>query len=104
MAFGVKREELTEWKRRVAKGELAFITHFWYDPRFPSSTSVTKVGCSDLEKLYTWGKQYDLKPEWIDRRQHYPHYDLMGERQYLILKQEGQFSVIQKFGLGPIDK
>jgi hypothetical protein len=102
MAFGVKREELMAWKERVAAGEIAFLTHYWFDPRFPNSSSVTKVGCSDLEKLYEWGRNYDLKPEWVDRRQSYPHYDLMGERQYRILKKEGQVSVIKKFGLGPL--
>lgn len=101
MAFGVKREELIEWKKRVTAGEIAFLTHYWFDPRFPDSSSVTKVGCSNLETLYEWGKHYHLKPEWVDMRQSYPHYDLMGERQYQILKQEGKLSVIRRFGLGP---
>lgn len=78
MAFGVKREELNEWKRKVLAGEVAFLTHYWFDPRFPESRCVTKVGCSNLEKLKIWGSKYGLKPEWMDRKDSYPHFDLMG--------------------------
>jgi hypothetical protein len=90
MAFGIKREELLEWKRKVSQGQIAFITHYWVDDRFPTCKTVTKVGCSDIEKLVTWGKKYGLKPEWIDgRNKSYPHYDLLGDRQIEILEKEG---------------
>lgn len=35
MAFGINREELTRWKKAVSAGEIAFLTHYWLDPRFP---------------------------------------------------------------------
>jgi len=90
MAFGINRKELQEWKEKVAGGEIAFITHYWLDDRFPESKTVTKVGCSDLEKLAAWGKKYGLQPEWIDRRKaNLPHFDLFGARRDVILKKEG---------------
>ena len=46
MAFGIKRHELNEWKRKTLNGEIAFLTHYWYDQRFPEYYSVTKVGCN----------------------------------------------------------
>ncbi|EGQ27841.1 hypothetical protein ABZ756_01655 [Mammaliicoccus sciuri] len=88
MAFGIKRQELYAWKRAVEQGEIAFLTHYWLDDRFPDTNTVTKVGCSDLKKLINWGKQYGLRQEWIHARDEYPHFDLMGERQVEILKQE----------------
>jgi hypothetical protein len=90
MAFGIKRQELYEWKRKVKEGQIAFITHYWIDDRFPNYKTVTKVGCSDMDKLIAWGKQHGLKPEWIDgRNKAYPHYDLLGEKQIEILTKEG---------------
>jgi len=90
MAFGIKRQELNEWKAKVARGEIAFLTHYWLDERFPESKTVTKVGCSDIGKLADWGKQYGLQPEWIDKRKDtMPHFDLFGERRDAILKNEG---------------
>ncbi|WP_338452345.1 hypothetical protein R4Z09_10935 [Niallia oryzisoli] len=90
MAFGIKRHELLEWKRNVDRGEIAFLTHYWLDSRFPGCKTVTKVGCKDIEKLINWGKQYGLKAEWIDRRKNrYPHFDLLGQKQKEILEKEG---------------
>jgi hypothetical protein len=90
VAFGIKRRELMEWKRKVAEGQIAFLTHYWLDDRFPNYKTVTKVGCRDLEKLILWGKKHGLKPEWIDgRNKDFPHYDLLGERQVEILTKEG---------------
>ncbi|NMD70473.1 hypothetical protein HHO41_09230 [Bacillus sp. DNRA2] len=90
MAFGIKREELMEWKQKVAGGQIAFITHYWLDERFPTSKTVTKVGCRDINRLIEWGNQYGLKPEWIDaRNKMFPHFDLIGEKQVEILTKEG---------------
>jgi hypothetical protein len=90
MAFGINRQELKEWKEKIESGEIAFLTHYWLDDRFPGSKTVTKVGCNDIQKLVEWGKQYGLKPEWIDKRkENYPHYDLFGEIQKEILENEG---------------
>ncbi len=97
MAFGLTRIELVKWKKQVIAGEIAIITHYWQDSRFPNATTVTKVGCADLQKLISWGKQYDLKPEWIDLREDYPHFDLFGEKQIAILIEENQFEQIKKF-------
>ncbi|MFD0051191.1 hypothetical protein ACFVHQ_18040 [Actinomycetes bacterium NPDC127524] len=90
MAFGIKRKDLLEWKNKIQKGEIAFLTHFWLDDRFPGCTTVTKVGCGDLKKLEAWGKKYGLKKEWIHHRKDgYSHFDLLGTSQRDILKKEG---------------
>jgi hypothetical protein len=90
MAFGIKRKDLEEWKAKIDRGEIAFLTHYWLDERFPSSKTVTKVGCNDMKKLINWGKKYGLKPEWIDVRQNgYSHFDLLGHKQKEILEKEG---------------
>jgi hypothetical protein len=51
MAFGIRRPELERWKQDVANGHISFLTHYWVDHRFPGCTTVTKVGCSDIDKL-----------------------------------------------------
>lgn len=99
MAFGINRTELKEWKNQVQQNKIAFLTHFWYDPRFPECNTVTKVGCTDLERLSAWGRKYGLKREWIDQRSHFPHFDLLGERQLMILKAEKQWEQIARFKL-----
>ena len=90
MAFGITRKELLEWKAKIDRGEIAFLTHYWIDDRFPNCKTVTKVGCNDLDKLTNWGKRYNLKPEWIDKRKNgYSHFDLLGQKQIDILIKEG---------------
>ena len=90
MAFGIKRKDVEEWKRKIDAGEIAFLTHYWLDDRFPDCKTVTKVGCNDLTLLAEWGKQYGLKEEWIDHRKDgYSHFDLLGEKQVQILQAEG---------------
>lgn len=90
LAFGIKRFELVEWKQKIDKGEMAFLTHYWLDVRFPGFKTVTKVGCRDLAKLAQWGSKHGLKKEWIHHRKDgYSHYDLIGERQKKILQNEG---------------
>ncbi|GKV68876.1 hypothetical protein NCCP2716_13740 [Sporosarcina sp. NCCP-2716] len=79
MAFGIDRKELKAWKQRVAAGEIAFLTHYWLDDRFPGCKTVTKAGCSDVDKLKAWGRNYGLKPEWIDYKEDFPHFDLFGK-------------------------
>ncbi|MDN7245681.1 hypothetical protein ACSFXN_07590 [Planococcus sp. 1R117A] len=97
MAFGIKREELNRWKQNVEAGNIAFLTHYWIDDRFPGCSTVTKVGCSDLEKLEQWGKQYGLKAEWMDLRGDYPHFDLFGDHQRRILSAEGMMEQLNRF-------
>ncbi|MCA1030194.1 hypothetical protein LCL95_03975 [Bacillus timonensis] len=97
MAFGINREELLTWKKQVNDGKIAFLTHYWQHPRYEHIKTVTKVGCSDLEKLIAWGYKYNLKKEWIHNRLKYPHFDLIGEIQKDILKVEGLEEHIQKF-------
>jgi len=90
LAFGIKRKDLEEWKCRIDAGEIAFLTHYWLDDRFPGCKTVTKVGCKDLDRLAKWGQQYGLKREWIDlRKDGYSHFDLLGEKQKQILAAEG---------------
>jgi hypothetical protein len=90
LAFGISRKDLMQWKSKIDEGEIAFLTHYWIDERFPDCKTVTKVGCRDLNKLIIWGKQYGLKPEWIDyRQQGYSHFDLLGQKQKDILMKEG---------------
>jgi hypothetical protein len=96
MAFGIKRDELTKWKADVSDGNISFLTHYWVDPRFPGCSTVTKVGCCDLDKLEEWGSQYGLKPEWMDLRGDFPHFDLFGEHQQRILKHEGMLEQLNR--------
>ena len=100
MAFGIDRQQLKEWKSAVKRGEIAFLTHYWLDDRFPNYNTVTKAGCSDIEKLFEWGKQYGLQPEWVHAREEYPHFDLLGERQVEILKQEHQLHQLTRLKNG----
>lgn len=99
MAFGIKRQELIAWKQAVGNGEIAFLTHYWIDERFPGSKTVTKVGCADLDKLVEWGMQYGLKKEWIDMRDDFPHFDLFGKYEYDILLNEGLEEQLERFGI-----
>lgn len=99
MAFGIKREELTTWQRQVSQGNIAILTHYWIDPRFPGCYSVTKVGCSNIEKLIEWGNKHQLQESWIHMDQKYPHFDLFGERQKKILEQEGMLEQIRRFNI-----
>ncbi|OXM83773.1 hypothetical protein [Paenibacillus rigui] len=99
MAFGIKRNELQLWKEAVSRGELAFLTHYWIDPRFPDIKSVTKVGCSDLDKLSDWCTSHGLNPQYIHHRQPFPHYDLMGSKQIEILRKEQLYSHLDRFHL-----
>ncbi len=99
MAFGISRQELLKWKKDVERGNIAFLTHFWLDNRFPTSHSVTKVGCKDIDKLAEWGMNYGLKREWIHHYKHFPHFDLLGETQMKVLKDYGLHEHIKRFKL-----
>lgn len=99
MAFGIDREELANWKSKVSQGEIAFLTHFWLDERFPDCRTVTKVGCNDVRALKKWGASYGLKPEWIDYKDNYPHFDLFGSTQKKILEAENLYDHIERFTL-----
>jgi len=99
MAFGITREELNDWKAAVSRGEIAFLTHYWLDERFPHMKTVTKVGCSNYEKLMEWCRQHHLNPGYIHAREKYPHFDLIGEQQKKILQLTGQYDQIKRFGM-----
>ncbi|MGR6118362.1 hypothetical protein ACTHHL_18065 [Aeribacillus composti] len=99
MAFGIKKEELAEWKKKVRKGEIAFLTHYWYDERFPDYHSVTKVGCSNIKHLIEWGNKNGLKMEWIHHHKDFPHFDLLGEKQVEILQKYQLTDHLRKFKL-----
>jgi hypothetical protein len=42
MAFGINRAELNRWKQVVSTGQIAFLTHYWVDKRFPDITTVPR--------------------------------------------------------------
>ncbi|WHY99842.1 hypothetical protein [Peribacillus simplex] len=89
MAFGIKRGDVVAWKQKIDQGQIAFLTHYWLDDRFPGCKTVTKVGCKDLLRLSQWGKKYGLKKEWIHHRKDgYSHFDLLGDKQAEILRAE----------------
>lgn len=96
MAFGISRKELLIWKEKVSNGEIAFLTHYWMDERFPECKTVTKVGCSDIKKLILWGEKYLLRPEWIHHQEGFPHYDLLGEKQKQIMEEENMSWQLEK--------
>lgn len=98
MAFGINREELKLWKRKIDQGEIAFLTHYWLDDRFPGCKTVTKVGCKDLTKLSEWGRTHGLRKEWIHiRKDGYSHFDLIGDWQRKILVKENLIEHLEKF-------
>jgi len=99
MAFGIRRQELEAWKAAVSRGEIAFLTHYWLDPRFPGCKTVTKVGCADLSRLSDWCRSHGLPPRYIHNRSPFPHFDLLGPRQGEILLAEGQEEQARRFGL-----
>jgi hypothetical protein len=99
MAFGISRAEMNEWKKRVSRGEIAFLTHYWIDERFPGITTVTKVGCSDLKRLSEWCRRHGLDPQYIHKRADFPHFDLLGLKQKEILLQEQQWEQLERFRL-----
>ncbi|MFS0861232.1 hypothetical protein [Fredinandcohnia sp. 179-A 10B2 NHS] len=100
MAFGINRKELLEWKRKVSNGEIAFLTHYWIDDRFPGMNTVTKVGCADLEKLIKWGEKHNIPSRYIHNREGFPHFDLLGERQVEILRKENLLYQLDRFRKG----
>lgn len=99
MAFGINKAELERWKADVSRGHIAFLTHFWYDPGLPDITTVTKVGCADFERLTDWCRKHGLNPAYIHRRDHFPHFDLLGKAQMEVLKTEGLWEHIRRFGI-----
>ncbi|RUS47154.1 hypothetical protein [Cohnella sp. AR92] len=99
MAFGITRLELSEWKRQVLQGEIAYLTHYWLDPRFPGITTVTKVGCANLDRLRSWCLENGLNPRYIHERETYPHFDLIGAKQKEILLREGLENQLARFRL-----
>lgn len=99
MAFGVKRDELERWKAKASSGEIAFLTHYWHEPRFKGINTVTKVGCDDLEKLADWCIANGLDPRYIHRRDPFPHFDLIGAKQVEILQREGVREQLERFKL-----
>lgn len=99
LAFGIDRSELKHWKAKVKNGEIAFLTHYWLDDRFPDCRSVTKVGCSDVGKLIKWGKTHELQEEWIHNHKRFPHFDLFGSKQKEILQKEHMWEHIERFNL-----
>jgi len=99
MAFGINREELSQWKAAVNRGEIAYLTHYWVDPRFPNINTVTKVGCADLERLSEWCIANQLPPKYIHYRTMFPHFDLIGPKQRDILIQEQLWLHLERFGI-----
>ncbi|MDF1511405.1 hypothetical protein PZE06_25210 [Robertmurraya sp. DFI.2.37] len=97
MAFGIKKEDLRAWKQAIEDGEIAFLSHYWLDDRFPGCKTVTKVGCRDLQKLAEWGQTYGLKKEWIHVREDgYSHFDILGEQEKIILQKENKLTDLIK--------
>ncbi|MFC5700352.1 hypothetical protein ACFPVX_03570 [Cohnella faecalis] len=99
MAFGIRRQELQQWKDRVTRGEIAYLTHYWLDPRFPDSRTVTKVGCANVERLAAWCEENGLPSRYIHRRDAYPHFDLFGPKQAEVLLRAGEWEQLRRFGL-----
>lgn len=99
MAFGITRDEMEAWKASVTRGEIAFLTHYWLDDRFPGIRTVTKVGCSDLDKLAGWCLENGLNPKYIHARAEYPHFDLLGYKQAEILMKEQRYDQLERFNI-----
>ncbi|MDF2721085.1 MAG: hypothetical protein K0Q59_760 [Paenibacillus sp.] len=100
MAFGITRDELNRWKEAVSREEIAFLTHYWHDPRFPNIRTVTKVGCSNSDRLSEWCMSHGLNPRYIHNRSPFPHFDLMGPKQIEVLRLEKLWAHLEHFRLG----
>ncbi|MFF2887813.1 hypothetical protein [Paenibacillus sp. NPDC057967] len=103
MAFGITRDEMKAWKASVSRGEIAFLTHYWLDDRFPDVRTVTKVGCWDLDKLADWCRENGLNPRYIHKRAEYPHFDLLGYKQAEILTKEKRYDQLERFRIPPCE-
>lgn len=103
IAFGISKRELSEWKLKVERGEIAYLTHYWYDERFPNCKTVTKVGCANLDTLEQWCKTHALDPQYIHRRGKYPHFDLLGPYQRVLLKKLGLIEHVERFQLDNVN-
>ncbi|MGE6632226.1 hypothetical protein [Bacillus sp. NPDC077027] len=99
MAFGLKRQDLEAWKTAVKNGEVAFLTHYWLDDRFPEANTVTKAACQDIVQLIKWGEGHGLKKEWVHDREDFPHFDLIGHTQKRIIEKERALGKIRLYGL-----
>ncbi|KOP67784.1 hypothetical protein AMS62_22895 [Bacillus sp. FJAT-18019] len=99
MAFGISKQELQQWKLKVKQGDIAFLTHYWYDKRFPQFNTVTKVGCSDIHRLQDWCVSNGLNPDYIHYRLPYPHFDLIGPKQAELLQKYNLTDHITRFDL-----
>ncbi|MGD7043806.1 hypothetical protein [Jeotgalibacillus proteolyticus] len=100
MAFGINKKALRDWKNAIDNGEIAFLTHYWLDDKYPQYHTVTKAGAKNLEQLALWGENYQLKKEWIHvRKDGYSHFDLLGSTQIHILKSEGLSDHLARFNL-----
>lgn len=99
MAFGITREELYRWKEAVTREEIAYLTHYWIDPRFPGIKTVTKVGCANRRTLTEWCLANGLNPAYIHDCPPFPHYDLIGQKQKEILLREGLRDQLERFHL-----
>jgi hypothetical protein len=99
LAFGIKRDELNAWKEAVTREETSYLTHYWFDPRFPDYRTVTKVGNANLEKLTQWCIQNGVNPRYIHNRPPFPHFDLIGPKQIEILLQANLQNHIDRFNL-----
>lgn len=99
MAFGIGRAELNAWKAAVSRGQTAFLTHYWYDARFPQFRTVTKVGNADLVRLTEWCVANGLDPTYIHDRSPFPHFDLIGPKQREILVKENLTGHLERFRL-----
>jgi hypothetical protein len=100
MAFGIKKYELMNWKKKVIEGNnIAFLTHYWLHPRYSGITTVTKAGCADIDRLVEWGRSYGLKKEWIHLHDEFPHFDLIGDMQKEILHKEELLEHLKRFNI-----
>ncbi|MDF2680196.1 MAG: hypothetical protein K0R47_1386 [Brevibacillus sp.] len=99
MAFGITREELNQWKQAVTREEIAYLTHYWLDPRFPGAKTVTKVGCANRTILVDWCLANGLNPAYIHDRPPFPHFDLIGSKQKEILMKAGLWEQLERFQL-----
>ncbi|RED61758.1 hypothetical protein [Cohnella lupini] len=99
MAFGITRAELNEWKAAVSRGETSFLTHYWFDPRFPDIRTVTKVGNANLARLTEWCVGHGINPKYIHDRPPFPHFDLMGALQREVLMKENLAEHLDRFRL-----
>lgn len=66
--------------RLAREGNVVIYSHPWHSEKMGQAKVVTKIMCSDKEKLLSWGNKRGLPLRAFHDTKKMPHYDIWGER------------------------